>query len=465
VRPEAHRFVTHPHRTLLGLALPVLGSLVAEPATGLVDTFFVARLGAAPQAALGIGATLLSSIFWVFNFLGIGTQTEVARADGAGLSDRAREQAGLAMALAAGIGVALAAVGWPLAARGVAAMGAHETALEAGTAYLRVRLLGGAAVLVQLAAFGALRGLQDMRTPLAVAVAVNAANAALDPVLIFGAGPVPALGLAGAAWASTASQWAGAAWAAAAVFRRLGRPERLAWREAGRLLAVGRDLFLRTGSLMAFLLLTTAAANHLGAASGAAHQAVRQIWAFTAFGLDAVAIAGQSLVGFFLGAARPDLARRVARVTCAWALAGGLALAAAMETGTSWVRSAFVPEAAAVPFAAAWRWAAWAQPANALAFATDGLHWGSGDYRFLRNVMVAATATGLAGVGLALAVPGASLAHVWAATAAWIGVRGAGGVVRIWPGWGRAPLGPAPPAPTQGVGRVSPDGAGQKGSL
>ena len=89
--PESalHPFIRHPHRTVLALSAPVLFSLVAEPLTGLVDTAFVAQLGAAPLAALGVGTAALSSIFWVFNFLGIGAQTDVAQALGAGEARRA----------------------------------------------------------------------------------------------------------------------------------------------------------------------------------------------------------------------------------------------------------------------------------------------------------------------------------------------------------------------------------------
>ena len=85
-----HSFVRHPHRTLVRLTVPVLISLIAEPLTGLADTAFVARLGATPLAALGVGTVLLSSVFWVFNFLGIGTQTEVAHALGNPGDTRAR---------------------------------------------------------------------------------------------------------------------------------------------------------------------------------------------------------------------------------------------------------------------------------------------------------------------------------------------------------------------------------------
>ena len=87
--------------------------------------------------------------------------------------------------------------------------------------YLQIRLLSAPAVLLTVAAFGALRGLQDMRTPLWIAVATNALNVALDPLLIFGLGPLPALGIAGAAWATVIAQWLGAAAAVRAV--RSGR--------------------------------------------------------------------------------------------------------------------------------------------------------------------------------------------------------------------------------------------------
>ncbi|RMF60374.1 MAG: MATE family efflux transporter, partial [Bacteroidetes bacterium] len=109
-----HPFTRRPHRTLIGLSAPVLFSLVAEPVTGLVDTAFVARLGAPPLAALGVGTMVLSSVFWIFNFLGVGTQTEVAQAHGRGDTTHARRMNGLALALAAVFGGMLLLAGYPL---------------------------------------------------------------------------------------------------------------------------------------------------------------------------------------------------------------------------------------------------------------------------------------------------------------------------------------------------------------
>lgn len=426
---------------MLALSLPVLLSLVAEPLTGLADTAFVARLGAAPLAALGVAVTLLSSIFWVFNFLGIGTQTAVARAHGARGGTGAGEAVATALAAALALGTLVAVVAWPFLEPLAELMGARDAVRDDAVAYLRIRFLAAPAILITIVAFGALRGRQDMRTPFWIAVSVNVVNVVLDALLIFGAGPIPALGVAGAAWATSASQAAGAVWAVVAAWRALGPFARVRARAMLELLVVGRDLVLRTALLLAFLLLATRVATRAGTAEGAAHQAVRQVWMLTALVLDAYAATAQTLVGYFLGAGRRALARRVAAVGCQWGLATGFCLTVAMLLASDAVEWLLVPAGAAAAFPAAWTVAALAQPLNALSFVTDGVHWGTGDYRYLRNVMLASTLTGAALLAAIDAHPPIALVAVWWTTAAWIAIRAAFGVLRVWPGIGRAPLG------------------------
>jgi len=439
-RPDEHPFVRSPHRTLVRLTLPVLISLIAEPLTGLADTAFIARLGVVPLAALGVGTVLLSSVFWVFNFLGIGTQTEVAHSIGSARSDGAREATGLALALAAAIGFGLALLGWPFLEAAARFMSDDIGVQEGAVVYLRIRLLAAPAVLVTIAAFGALRGLQDMRTPLWIALGINALNLALDPLLIFGAGPIPALGIAGAAWATLIAQAIGAVVAFGAVRRRPGLPPRVHWRDARRLLVVGRDLFFRTGLLLAFILLATRSATRIGVEAGAAHQAIRQVWVFTALFLDAYAATAQSLVAYFLGADRRELARRASGVALGWSIATGAMLAIAMLLLEGSTARVLVPASAHAAFRAAWLTAAVAQPLNAVSFATDGILWGAHDYRYLRNAMLAATAVGVAAL-FALDLRHAdALDHIWFVTGGWIAVRAVFGVIRIWPGFGRSPL-------------------------
>ncbi len=319
-------------------------------------------------------------------------------------------------------------------------MGARGATLESAVTYLEIRLLGAPAMLIVLASFGALRGLHDMRTPLWIALSMSGLNVAGDMLLIFGAGPIPALGVAGAAWATTASQWLGAAWGVAAVVRRLGLAGGVGPSQALALLVVGRDLFARTGLLLFFQLLMTRSANEIGVEAGAAHQALRQCWMLTALILDAYAASAQSLVAYFVGARRARLAERVARAACLWSLATGAVLAVLMLAAEQPVAVLLVPPAAHGIFATAWWLLAAAQPLNGLSFATDGIHWGTADYAYLRNAML--VATGIGAVLLARVDPAgdAALAGIWLVATLWIGVRAAFGIARIWPGFGSSPL-------------------------
>lgn len=437
---QGDRFSERPHLTLLSLSFPVLLSLIAEPLTGLVDTAFVARLGAAPLAALGVGTMALSAVFWIFNFLGIGTQTEVAQALGADDRARAAHAAGLAINLAFLTGVVLIVLG-VLAAHPVSRwMGATAGIETNAVLYIRIRLLAAPAVLVTVAAFGALRGIHDMKTPLWIAVTVNAINLALDWPLVFGLGPIPAFGIAGAAAASAASQWVGAVWAIGAVRRKIGVSRPFDFHGTGPLLTIGGDLFLRTGLLTAFLVLTTRAATRIGAEAGAAHQAIRQVWQFTALFLDAFAVSGQSLIAWYVGGGRSAEARRVAGVVLIWSVITGAFLGVVMIAGQPLFERLLVPPAALPLFGAAWWIAAVSQPLNGVSFGTDGIHWGTRDFRFLRNVVGVATAAGAAGIWLLDETRPGAFTILWVLTALWIAIRAVFGVLRIWPGIGEAPL-------------------------
>ena len=424
----------------MGLSFPTLVSLIAEPLTGLVDTAFVARLGAPSLAALGVGTMVLSGVFWVFNFLGIGTQTEVAQTYGSNQAARQTKLLSMALLMAAVMGVAMIGVGIPLVPGVSQAMGADGEVLGAAITYIRIRLWGAPAVLVMMVVFGAMRGTQDMRTPLWIALGINALNIVLDGMLIFGWAGFPALGIAGAAWASVISQWLGTCVAVYIMWKGTGFSSQLEWKDVRRLLVIGGDLFVRTGLLTAFLLVGTRAATKMGAESGAAHQAIRQFWTFSALLLDAFAVTGQSLVGYFIGSQNREQAIRVARYVCGWSLGTGVVLAVVMMLGKPLVISLLVPASAVLVFSVPWYIASLFQPINALSFATDGIHWGTGDFRYLRNaVMVASLCGGVALLLVPTHRPDA-LALVWWITGGWICIRAVFGIVRIWPGVGASPF-------------------------
>ncbi len=441
--PSEHAFESKPHRTLLRLTIPVLFSLVAEPLTGLVDTAFVARLGAPELAALGVGTMVLSSIFWIFNFLGIATQTDVAKAHGKGDSLLRSQISGLAVLVAGSLGLVAALLLWPLTPSIASLLGAGGEIKEAAVSYINIRWFGAPAILITIAGFGALRGVQQMMVPFWIALGVNALNVALDALLIFGFGPIPAFGIEGAAAATSISQWVGAIATVAVLHRSLA----VAWTwdvpRVLHLFRAGGDLFIRTGILTLFLVVGTREATRLGAESGAVHQAIRQFWIFTALFLDSFAVAGQSLVGYFLGTDRIALARKVAKTIMQWSFSLGVVLMMVMWFGQGAFAALFVPEAARYAFAGPWLVALIMQPVNALAFGTDGVHWGTADFRFLRNATTTAT---LIGVTLLYAwsyFAGLSLMAIWIVTSVWIAVRVVFGLTRIWPGSINGPLGRA----------------------
>lgn len=438
--PEEHPFLSRPHRTIMALSFPILLSLIAEPVTGLIDTGFVAQLGTVSLAALGVGTGALSSVFWIFGFLGIGTQTEVAQTYGKGNIEASIKAVSLAMAMGLIVSFVLVLLLIPGASIISGLLGAEGAVLVEATLYIQVRLLGAPAVIITIVGFGALRGIQDMKTPLWIALCVNTTNIVLDYLLIFGFAFIPPMDVGGAALASAISQWVGAGWMLWIINRKLGFTRDINLSDGINLIKIGRDLFIRTGLLTLFMLLATRTATQIGDEAGAAHQVIRQVWFFTALVLEAFATTAQSLVGYFYGSDRLDYAKRVAFTTSLWSLGTGIILMIGMLMTTDWVIATFVPEDAVFIFMSAWLVAAISQPLNAIAFITDGIHWGTSDYSFLRNAMIMATFSGLVGLSLITLDHPEAFTYLWLVTVVWIGVRAFWGFLRVYPGIGKSPF-------------------------
>jgi MATE family, multidrug efflux pump len=437
---EEHPFEKQPNKTFILLSIPVLFSMVAEPVTGLVDTAFIARLGSIHLAALGVGTMILSSVFWVFGFLGIGSQTEVAQSLGKKEKNRAAEIGYLALLVGFILGVLLILILWVSLPSIIEYMGATGEVYSLAASYTKIRLLGAPAILMTIAAFGILRGMQNMRIPLWTAVFINLMNILLDAVLIFGLGPFPVMGIAGAAIATVVSQWLGAVVLMMIILRKLEKPERLKLSDIRRLFKIGGDLFIRTGLLLFYLLMATRAATRISVEAGAAHQAIRQFWIFTALFLDAFSVTAQSLIAYFMGQGKVDESKKVARVICVWTVLTGCLLTVVMLGGEKIFIKFLVPPESIPVFTIAWAIAAWSQPLNAIAFATDGIHWGTGDFSYLRNGMIFATSIGLLGIYYLEISGSMNLTTIWSVTVIWILARSLAGFIRVWPGIGRSPL-------------------------
>jgi len=204
------------------------------------------------------------------------------------------------------------------------------------------------------------------------------------------------------------------------------------------LLRVGGDLFIRTALLNLFLAYTTRAANRIGSDAGAAHQVIRQVYVFTSLALDAYASTVQSLVGYFIGQNSIRWVKQVVRVGIGWSIGTGVVLGGSMWLGREAVITLLVPVSSISVFLPAWAISSFSQPINSLAFLTDGAHWGTGDYPFLRNAMLIATVVGLGAISIFNAWGVQTLFWIWVVTGLWVVIRALFGLLRIWPGIGKS---------------------------
>ncbi len=414
-------------RRILGLALPALGALAAEPLYVLCDTAIVGHLGTPQLAALALAGALLATGFNVFNFLTYGTTAQVARYHGAGDERTAGELAAQALWLALAIGLALLLLTLALAAPAVALMGGEGRTGHLATTYLRISALGMPAVMLALAGQGYLRGIQNLRTPLVIVVVANVVNVGLELLFVYGF----RWGVAGSAWGTVIAQLGmGAAFARLllAAPARERRPRTALMLPLAR---IGGDIFVRSSALLLSFTVASAVLARIGAASLGAHQIAFQLFVFLALVLDAIAIAGQVMIGGMLGAGDADGAHAAARRMLGWCLVFGGALAAALLALSGVLPRVFTSDPAVIDQAhAVWPLFVLMQPAAAVVFGLDGILIGAGDTRFLKWAMVAAALVYVPIALLALAL-GWGIVGVWCGLLALVGVRLATGYARF----------------------------------
>ncbi|WP_049579592.1 MATE family efflux transporter [Streptomyces sp. SBT349] len=410
-------------RDILVLALPALGSLIAEPLFLMADSAMVGHLGTPQLAGLGIAAALLTTFVNVFVFLAYATTAAVARSVGARDLTAAIRQGMDGIWLAVILGLALVAVVVPTAPALVDAFGASSTAAPHAVTYLRISTLGIPAMLIVLAATGVLRGLQDTRTPLYVAIGGFGANVVLNALFIYGLDG----GVAGSAWGTVLAQYGMAAVYLRVVVRGArahGAPLRPS--TAGILVnaRAGVPLLIRTLSLRGVLLIATAVAARLGDADIAAHQIALTLWTLLALGLDAIAIAGQALIGRALGAGDAAGARSACRRMVWWGVVSGLALTVLVIATGPLVLRMFTsdPEVRDQLLPVLWVIAV-TQPIAGVVFVLDGVLMGAGDGPYLAGAMLLTLALFAPGALLVPALGGGVTALWWAIAGLMMGTR------------------------------------------
>jgi putative MATE family efflux protein len=405
-------------RDIRRLALPALGALVAEPLFLLTDTALVGHLGGVPLAGLGIASVVIQTVVGLLVFLAYATTPMVARRLGFGdLTGAVR--AGIdGVWLALAVGALLVAVGVPLSGRVVALFGAAPEVAAAATTYLSISLWGIPALLLTLAASGLLRGLQNTTTPLVVAGVGFAANAVLNALFIYGFG----WGIAGSAIGTVVASW-GMAAAYLVIIVRSARATGASLTPhisgLGSALRSGGWLLLRTASLRVAMLATVVVATDFGTSELATTQIALTIFSTLAFVLDALAIAGQAMIGHGLGASDLPRVRAITTRLLQFGVGGGALLGVAIAALSPVLPFVFttddtISDALTVVLLVM----AFGIPLAGYVFVLDGVLIGAGDAKYL-------ALTGL--VNLAVYLP-----LLWAVS----GLSGTAGIAWLWAAFG-----------------------------
>ena len=405
------------HRRVLNAALPIVLANATVPILGAVDTAVVGQMGqAAPIGAVGLGAVILTALYWIFGFLRMGTTGLAAQAQGAAQAGEVAALLTRVLMIGAVAGLAVIAVQGALFAGAFLLAPASAEVEAMARDYMQIRVMSAPAAIALYGVTGWLIALERTRAVLVIQLWMNGANIALDLWFVLGLG----WGVEGVAWATFLAEWSGLAlglWFCRAAFRVP------AWRDWARVfdrVALARMMAVNTDILIRSLLLQGIFLSFLFLAAGegdvvlAANQVLLQFLHITAYALDGFAFAAEALVGQAMGARNRAGLRRSAVLASLWG-AGSvvvLALAFALAGGMIVDLMTTAPDVRAV----ARDYLPWMVAAPVLGLAPwmlDGIFIGATRTRDMRDMMVVSFA--VYGAAVLMLLPLMGNHGLWAA--------------------------------------------------
>lgn len=405
------------HGRVLKIAVPIVLSNVTVPLLGAVDTGVVGQMGlAAPIGAVGLGAVILASFYWIFSFLRMGTSGLAAQAHGAG--DDAEATAVLLRAVILGFlaGSLIALLQGPLFLLAFRLAPASPEVEAIARGYLELRIWGAPATIALYAVTGWMIALERTRRVLLLNLWINGVNILLDLWFVLSLG----LGVPGVALATLIAEWSGLvlglwlcrdAFGPALEAARARLADNLALR---RMLSVNGDIMIRSvllqGSFTTFLFLGAG----LGDVTLAANQVLLQFLEITAYALDGFAFAAEAMVGQAVGARSRPALRRAVRLSVQWGIAGAIGLSAVFGLYGPQIIDLMTtaPEVREAARIYIW-WLVAAPLVGVMGWMYDGVFIGATATREMRNAMLLCVAN--YAVALALLLPTLGNHGLWAA--------------------------------------------------
>nr|WP_041750303.1 MATE family efflux transporter [Bradyrhizobium sp. BTAi1] len=435
-------------RQVFDIAGPAMIANLTTPLIGIVATTAIGRLGApAMLGGVAMASVIFDCLFWLFAFLRASTLAFTAQSLGAGERDEMLMVLIRGLALAGLVGLGLIAVQVPLAAVLFELMGGSEAVRGAARTYFMIRIWSAPLALANYVLLGWLVGLARARLALAVQVAINLINMAATILLV----QVMETGIAGAAIAAVIAETFGVA-IGLLLAHRLVRPAAALSRRAlfdraklMHMMAVNRDIMIRTAAMIVAFLFFTSQGARAGDTTLAANAVLNNFLLVAAFFLDGLANAAEQLCGYAYGARNRDAFAGATRLVLAWGFGFALVVAVVLAlfgpalidvmTASPAVRSAardYLPYVVASPLL------------SVFAFAFDGVYIGATWARDMRNLMVAALAVFLA---IWFALRGFGNTGLWIAMLGFYAARGGFQAARypalLKASFGKGPAGPA----------------------
>jgi len=344
-------------RAITLLAVPMVLEMIMESIFAVCDVYFVSRLGAGAVATVGLTESWLTLVYAIAMGLAIGASATVARRTGEKDRDGAARAAGQAILLGLAVSITLGIVGISLAPRMLAVMGAPADVLSIGSTYARI-MLGGNATIVMLFLINAIfRGAGDAAIAMRVLWFANAINILLGPCLIFGLGPFPRLGVAGAATATNIGRGTGALFAVSRLLKPgsridlhkrhftldltlIGKIARIAWSAMIQLL-IGMGSWIALTRVLATFGSSVIAGYTIG---------IRVIM-FALLPAAGLANAAATMVGQALGAKKPERAAEAVRIAGSYNMVVLSIVGALLATFAPWIARFFTSDPTVIPYA------------------------------------------------------------------------------------------------------------------
>lgn len=337
-------------RTLAAQAAPLMAGILANIGFGLVETWFIGRVGADALAALAFCMPVAMTLTSVAIGLSAGASVAVARALGGGRPDAARRLATDALLLTFVVIATLGTLGALYARPIFAALGAGPEHLPLIESYLRIWLPGVVLFLLPMVGLGAVRAAGDTRFQGGAMIASVAITAVVDPILIFGAGPIPALGLPGAALGNVVG-WSFLCGAALWKMRRVGLlettepPRARAFAASVRsVLHVGVPAAATNAIIPLSAALIVGILARFGAEAVAGLGVASRVEAFAMIAFFALSAIVNPFVAANVGAGRPERVAEAVRLVQRFALVWGAALAALLWAFAPWIAARFTDD-------------------------------------------------------------------------------------------------------------------------